>query len=239
MLHSLYTCLIGSHAYGLATPESDTDLRGVVIPDGLEYYFGLETFDKPIEYKEDEDHVAWGLKQFAALAENCNTQVLEMLFSEKDNIRYCHPVFEENFIKNQKKFITKRIYEVIRGYSYSEYRKSIGESSRDLGSRRKEDLDKFGYSCRNASHCLRLLYAGSIALQDGVFPVRLDGSMQKICMDLKLGKLSLEEYKYLYMSFSQDLEQYYLDCTLPEHIDRAWLNKILIDTHLKIIHVAK
>ena len=239
ILHALYTCLIGSHAYGLVTPNSDVDLRGVVMPDDLAYYFGLETFDKPIEYKNEDDHVAWGLLQFAALLAKCNTQMLEMLFAEKDSIRNCHPVFEKNFIQNRKHFITKNLYYVIKGYAFSEHRKALGESSRDLGLRRKEDLAEAGYSFRNASHCIRLLHSGSQALHTGEFPVRLTGDIQRVCMDLKLGTASLEDYESLYKMYSQDLEAYYDDCVLPEKIDRDWLNKILIDTHQEILHTAK
>jgi predicted nucleotidyltransferase len=208
------------------------------MPDDLSYYFGLNTFDQ-VEYPEDEDHVAWGLQKFAGLVAKCNTQMLEMLFAEPDSVRFCHPVFRQHFIENREKFVTKEIYKVIGGYAYSEHRKALGESSRDLGARRKEDLNEYGYSCRNASHCIRLLYAGGIALDTGVFPVRLSGSIQQTCMKLKLGTLTLDEYKEAYEFYDHELNEAMVTTKLPDSADRIWLNKTLVDAHLDIIHAVK
>lgn len=233
-LITLYTCKIGSHAYGLATPDSDIDLRGVVVPDDLSYYFGTKTFEQKV-YPDEEDHVAWHLRKFCQLAAKGNTQMLEMLFSPSDCVITVHPLFRTNILDNRDKFITNEIFNAIRGYAYSENRKALGESSRDLGERRKQDIVSYGYSGRNASHCIRLLYAGAKALTTGKFPVRLESPEKDICLALKLGQIKLEEYNVIYTEYMSKLENVYLSST-AQTFDDAWLNETLIEMHLELMH---
>ncbi len=41
----IFECISGSHAYGLNTPESDTDYRGICIPPE-DYFLGMYSFDQ-------------------------------------------------------------------------------------------------------------------------------------------------------------------------------------------------
>jgi predicted nucleotidyltransferase len=234
-LITLYTCKIGSHAYGLTTPDSDLDLRGVVVPDDLAYYFGTKTFEQQV-YSEEEDHVAWHLRKFCHLASKGNTQMLEMLFSPQDCWVSLNPLFHMNILDNRDKFITNEIFNAIHGYAYSEHRKALGESSRDLGERRKQDVASYGYSGRNASHCIRLLYAGAQALTMGVFPVRLESPERDTCMALKLGQMKLEEYERTYATYLDALESACVDSKLPARFDDDWLNTTLVKMHLELMH---
>jgi predicted nucleotidyltransferase len=233
-LITLYTCKIGSHAYGLATPESDLDLRGVVVPNDLSYFFGLNFFEQEI-YKDQEDHVAWNLQKFAKLAAAANTQMLEMLFSSEEHIITLHPLFNKYFLKNRDKFLTNKIYDVINGYAGSEYRKALGESSRDLGAVRKEDINNFGYSCRNASHCVRLLYAATHALSTGVFPVMLPKDIRNTCMQLKRGVSTLSEFKIAYEFWTVMLFEAKLRSVLKDEFDYNWLNQMLVNIHKDLL----
>lgn len=226
--------LIGSHAYGLATPESDIDFRGVCIPDDLSYFFGLRHFEQELGPKS-EDTVSWTLQKFANMTSKANTQTLEMLFSTEDCIRYVHPVFKQNFLDNRTKFVTKEIYNAVGGYAFSEYRKSLGETTGKLGKIRKEDLAQHGYSKRNASHCIRLMHAGSVALSTGVFPVRLYDAQLWLCRSLKAGEVTLETYKDFYKDYKNRLDSAYEKSTLPEAVDFDWLNKMCVQTIEKTI----
>ena len=61
----LFSLLSGSHAYGTATPESDEDLRGVVMPKPEEI-LGLDRFEL-LEKKHGEDVVMYSLHMFIRL----------------------------------------------------------------------------------------------------------------------------------------------------------------------------
>lgn len=234
----LYSCTIGSRAYNLTTPDSDTDIRGVVLQDDLSYYFGLNNFEQQ-SYPEDEDHEAWSAKKFIALASKGNTQTLEMLWCPEHLILTNTYEFREHILKNRDAFMTKEIYNAINGYAYSEHLKAIGQSSRDLGDRRKDDLKKYGYSARNASHCIRLLHSGIEALKTGEFPVRLTGQIQSQCMQLKLGQAAPDQYKKWYTDLYSELQLTRAECKLPDKPNFKRINEMLVELHKDILFTMK
>lgn len=74
----IFACLGGSHAYGLATPESDIDVRGVTIAP-REYYLG---FLNHFEQAEGQECVVHDLRKFCQLAADCNPNIIELLFGD-------------------------------------------------------------------------------------------------------------------------------------------------------------
>jgi uncharacterized protein len=93
--NTIYIVKAGSHAYGMATSESDHDFRGITIPP-LNYHFGLEKFEQAekketldyykhpgkLEWPKDSEIVIWSLQKFATLAANGNPNMLELLFTD-------------------------------------------------------------------------------------------------------------------------------------------------------------
>jgi hypothetical protein len=232
-LITLFETVIGSHAYGTETPESDLDIRGVVIQDDWSYYFGLRRFDTK-EYETEEDHVAWSLQKFLHLASKGNTQMLEMLFGLPRLVRVCHPAFQQ-VLDVKHMFITKQLFAVIQGYATLEHRRALGLSSRELGARRKTDVETMGYSGRNGSHCIRLLYCGAQALSMGVFPVYLPEPERTICRALKLGETPKERYEELFLKYFTALQESFSTCSLPEQMDYDVLNTLLVTVHKALL----
>lgn len=77
--HTIYSCVMGSPAYGLAAEGSDTDRRGVyAVPAPL--FWG---FQKPPIHVDGpaEDQFSWELERFCELALRANPNVLECLHS--------------------------------------------------------------------------------------------------------------------------------------------------------------
>jgi len=65
----------GSHGYGLASPQSDLDLRGIcMLP--AEYLLGLQRFEQGMG--PGEDQVTYALPKFVALALDANPNILEL-----------------------------------------------------------------------------------------------------------------------------------------------------------------
>lgn len=61
----VYECIAGSHAYGLATPTSDLDVRGVyVAPSELNW----SLFGAPEQFNGEGDTVYWEIGKFVRLA---------------------------------------------------------------------------------------------------------------------------------------------------------------------------
>ncbi|MGA4867440.1 nucleotidyltransferase domain-containing protein [Streptomyces lavendulocolor] len=77
--HTIYSCVMGSRAFGLATDDSDTDRRGVFLaPTALQW-----RFDKPPTHVEGpaQEQFSWELERFCELALRANPNILECLHS--------------------------------------------------------------------------------------------------------------------------------------------------------------
>lgn len=89
--HTVYQCVMGSRAFGLATEASDTDRRGVYLAPTPLFW----RFEKPpthVEGPRDEEF-SWELERFCELALRANPNILECLHSPL--VERLSPVGEE------------------------------------------------------------------------------------------------------------------------------------------------
>jgi predicted nucleotidyltransferase len=115
----------GSHAYGLNTPESDKDFRGILI-EPIDYNLSVvNNFEQSENHKittEDEDTTIFGLKKFIKLALDSNPNVLELLFVGEEEIlfkdRHSHYL-----INNRDLFLSKKIYLTFGGYAKAQLKR--------------------------------------------------------------------------------------------------------------------
>lgn len=105
--------LCGSRAYGLETPESDWDTRGVCIPP-KRYLLGIERFEQHVS--PDDDHVVYSLEKFVRLALAGNPNVVETLFSEGEALLEVTPL-GEHLIANRDLFLSRRVGQRFCGYA--------------------------------------------------------------------------------------------------------------------------
>lgn len=68
----------GSHAYGLDTPESDWDYKGVCIPPKAYFHGFLRQFEQAECHKPDS--VIYEIRKFFKLAADCNPNIIELLW---------------------------------------------------------------------------------------------------------------------------------------------------------------
>jgi uncharacterized protein len=118
--HTIFLTIHGSIAYGLNTPESDVDVRGVcTMP--KEYLLG---FNKHFnEYIGSEtDCTIFNIKKFFALASQGNPNVLELLFVEPSE----HLIVTESgrtLLDHRDKFLSKQLKERYIGFAKSQAHK--------------------------------------------------------------------------------------------------------------------
>lgn len=75
----------GSKAYGLDTPTSDTDYKGVAIPP-REYFTGfLDRFEQH-ESHQPLDLVIFDIRKFFAMACDCNPNIIEVLWTDEADL---------------------------------------------------------------------------------------------------------------------------------------------------------
>ena len=256
-VEQLLVCIAGSRAYGLATPESDHDTRGVCAACDKEYLYGIGQLFDGTEDKAT-DTVLFDVRRFVSLAIKANTQCLEVLFSPENLV--VKQTAEGRYLRQHKHlFMTQQVYATVKGYAFAERRRTLAkvfdrvtgeevdfhkalaegkdldamvvefQGTRNLGAKRKADLLKHGYSPKNASHCLRLLYCGATALQTGEFPVSLTGEARDFIFAAKQGKLTRAEFETEYERLEQELEVAGAESTLPKSIDFEAVNRLTVD----------
>jgi len=85
-------CISGSKAYGLDTPKSDTDIKGVfILP--KEMYYGLDYI--PQINNETNDIIFYEFGRFMELLSLNNPNILELLNTPEESIIYKHPYLSE------------------------------------------------------------------------------------------------------------------------------------------------
>lgn len=118
--HIIFECISGSRAYGLQTPTSDTDIRGVFILSEDQFY--------SLDYvgqvnNETNDIVYYELRKFVELCLNNNPNILELLNVPDECILYKHDLFDR-FIATD--FLSKKCEKSFANYAYAQIKKARG-----------------------------------------------------------------------------------------------------------------
>lgn len=113
-------CISGSRAYGLATADSDTDIKGVFI-------LPKEAFYKqqyiPQVSNETNDIVYYELGRFIELLDANNPNILELLNSPEDCILYKDPHFNE---LEKLSILSQKCANTFGRYAISQIKKARG-----------------------------------------------------------------------------------------------------------------
>lgn len=117
----LYEVIVGSQAYGTATPQSDIDKKFVFcLP--KKHIYGTQYF-KQIEL--NKDYVGFEIRRFLELTASNNPTILELLNSPEDCVLHKHPVFDD-VLKHKNDFITKQCANSFGGYAKQQINKALG-----------------------------------------------------------------------------------------------------------------
>ena len=116
----LFEVISGSKSFGLDTPSSDTDIKGVYyLP--KEQFFGLDYI--PQISNETNDEVYYEIGRFIELLLKNNPNVLEILATPQDCILYKHSLIEQIKIED---FLSKLCKDSFAGYAVTQIKKARG-----------------------------------------------------------------------------------------------------------------
>ncbi|CAM5561272.1 nucleotidyltransferase [Streptomyces spiroverticillatus] len=170
--HTIYSCVMGSRAFGLATKDSDTDVRGVFLaPTPLFWHF-----TKPPTHVDGpaEEQFSWELERFCDLALRANPNILECLHSP---LPLHTDARGEELLSLRGSFLSRQVHQTFVGYAQSQ--------------RRKVDADVRQYGAprwKHAMHLLRLLTSCLDLLRTGELVVDV-GDARESYLAVKRGEV--------------------------------------------------
>lgn len=115
----------GSHAYGLNTPTSDEDFKGICIKP-RDYYtgflFNFEQQEHMGSKSDGVDSVIYSIDKFARLAADCNPNIIEILFCDDSDILKIDE-FGEELRSMRKLFLSQKAKHTFSGYAVSQVKR--------------------------------------------------------------------------------------------------------------------
>lgn len=135
----LFECISGSKAYGLDTPASDTDIKGVFyLP--AEQFYGLDYIAQVSNATNDETYYELG--RFVELLLRNNPNMLELLASPAECVLYRHPLMDAFPLDL---FLSALCRETFAGYAHTQVKKAKGYKKKavnpvDAGRKTPEDF---------------------------------------------------------------------------------------------------
>ncbi|WP_089693831.1 nucleotidyltransferase domain-containing protein [Chryseobacterium culicis] len=183
----LFEAISGSRAFGLATENSDTDIRGVYyLP--KEEFFGLSYI--PQISNETNDITYYEIGRFVELLQKNNPNILEILASPEDCILYKHPLMD---LLNIEDFLSKVCKDTFAGYAVSQIKKAKGVNKKivnPVDKERKSILD----------FCFILDGQGSVPLKKWLDKFSASAGRGRLSQE-KCGLISIDHTKGMYALF--------------------------------------
>ncbi|MFL4903239.1 DNA polymerase beta superfamily protein [Streptomyces sp. MMS24-I2-30] len=201
--HTVYACVMGSRAFGLATDTSDTDRRGVFLaPTPLFWHF-----DKPPTHVTGPapEQFSWELERFCELALRANPNVLECLHSPL--VEHADDTGRE-LLALRGAFLSRRVYDSFTRYAVSQRKKL------------EADLHRYGAPrWKHAMHLLRLLTTARDLLRTGVLTVEV-GDERASLLAVKRGEVPWPEVEARMARLAAETERAAPGTPLPPEPDR-------------------
>ncbi|MFE6837608.1 DNA polymerase beta superfamily protein [Streptomyces sp. NPDC057705] len=209
--HTVYRCVMGSRAFGLATEASDTDRRGVYLAPTPLFW----RFEKPpthVEGPRDEEF-SWELERFCELALRANPNILECLHSPL--VDELTPVGEE-LLSLREAFLSRRAHTSFSRYAASQRGKLLADVRVHGAPRWKHAM----HLLRLLLSCRDLLRTGRLTIDAGPYRDRL--------LAVRRGELTWAEVDAWMARLQEETETALAVTPLPAEPDRARVEDFLV-----------
>jgi hypothetical protein len=209
--HTIYACVMGSRAFGLATDTSDTDRRGVYLAPAPLFW----RFEKPPTHVEgpEREQFSWELERFCALALRANPNILECLHSPL--VEYADDTARE-LLALREAFLSRRTHETFARYALGQHKKLEADVRRHGAPRWK-----------HAMHLLRLLMSSRDLLRTGSLMIDV-GDQREPLLAVKRGEVPWPRVETWMSRLATDAAEAVSGSPLPPEPDHARVEDFLI-----------
>ncbi|WP_326982719.1 nucleotidyltransferase domain-containing protein [Chryseobacterium sp. MYb264] len=183
----LFEAISGSRSFGLATENSDTDIRGVYyLP--KEDFFGLHYI--PQISNETNDITYYEIGRLIELLQKNNPNILEILASPEDCILQKNPLMD---LLKPEDFLSRLCKDTFAGYAVSQIKKAKGLNKKILNPIDKERKSILDF-------CYILQNQGSIPLKKWLKTFPYNGGQGGLLQE-KCGLVNIDNTKGIFALF--------------------------------------
>lgn len=237
-----YETIMGSVAYGVSSDTSDNDIYGFCIPPKHVVFphlageiegFGRQKqrfeqyqkhhIDRPDNGKQYDVTIYSVVKFFSLCMEN-NPNMVDALFTP----RFCvlHTTKVGEMVRERRHmFLHKGSWHKFKGYAYSQLHK-MKTKDPNVGSKRREMREKFGFDVKFAYHVVRLLDEAEQILMHGDLDLQRNREQMKA---IRRGEWKEEEIRKWASAKEEALERLYESSKLPHSPDEESIKQLLLD----------
>lgn len=209
--HTIYSCVMGSRAFGLATEESDTDRRGVFLAPTPLYWH----FTKPPTHIEGpaDEQFSWELERFCSLALLANPNILECLHSPL--VEHVDETGRE-LLALRGAFLSREVQRTFVRYARGQQRRMAADTQRRGEPRWKP-----------AMHLVRLLLSCRDLLRTGELTLDV-GDHREWLLAVRRGEVSWREFEVRVARAADEADAAAAGSPLPAEPDRARVEDFLV-----------
>lgn len=227
---TIFKCLRGSHATGIATAQSDRDYFEIIIP-CVDALIGLKEA-KGSQHKDvgsGEDVRIITLKELIRSALQGRSTEIECLFCrEQDILGISHPE-GSLLLENREKLVSQRLLRSLLGFSTGQRAKTFNGNK----DRFREDL---GYDPKSAAHGIRAMWQAIRLKQTGQLKFYIeDKDWRQIIVDVKEGLKTRHEVERIMNLQELLFKSHPENLSLQKEPDYNFWNSFLIKLHSNII----
>ena len=211
-MNIILEAVCGSLSYGLATPDSDEDLRGIFVAPTKEV-LGLRKPKETID-RNNPDVCYHEIEKYLRLCLKCNPSLLEMLFMEEYRV-----LTEEGkaLVDIRSAFLSNLVRQAYGGYAIAQARRLNARGDGIW------DSDVRNRYAKHARHCFRLMDQGKQLLETGTLMVRVSNREELFA----LGELTPEEMVDKFEARFQAFDA--TPSVLPDKPDFEAVNRFLLE----------
>ncbi|MGW5679555.1 nucleotidyltransferase domain-containing protein [Streptomyces sp. NPDC003860] len=211
--HTVYSCVMGSRAFGLATEDSDTDRRGVFLAPAPLFW----RFEKPPTHVDGPlpEQFSWELERFCELALRANPTVLECLHS---------PLVERidatgrELLSLRDAFLSREVLRTFVRYAEGQAKKHAADLRAERPPRGKQVM-----------HLLRLLLSCRDLLRTGELVLDVGDARERL-LAVRRGEVPWEHCETWMTRLADEATAAAARSPLPPAPDRARVEDFLIRT---------
>lgn len=240
--NTMYATYMGSVAYGVSNISSDVDIYGFCVPPKDSVFphlsgeitgFGtqIQRFEqfqqhhiKDKSANKEYDITIFNIVKYFQLCMENNPNMIDSLFVPRTCIIHSTAI-SEHVRETRKLFLHKGAYHKFKGYAYSQMHK-MRIKEPEVGSKRYEMVQQYGYDLKFAYHVVRLLSECEQILIEGDLDLQRNREQLK---SIRRGEWSLEQIEQFFQDKEKQLEELYVKSVLPYKADETKLKTLLLE----------